>query len=474
MKDAILDRQSEIRTRAEEAGQGHVFTWWTELDRDERASLLEQVDGIDFPLLASLVEELVLHPQTEESVELEPAPIIPIPRTDEDKAARESAREHGEALLKDGAVAALVVAGGQGTRLGFDGPKGAFPIGPVSNKSLFALFAERILAAERRFGPTIPWYIMTSPANDAQTRAFFERNGFFGLLPEQVWFFVQGTMPAVDPDGQILLASKSEIARSPDGHGGTFRALERSGALDHMESRGMREIAYFQVDNVLVRIPDPVFLGYHAQAEAEMSSKVVRKAYPEEKVGIIGMRDGRVGVIEYSDLSPEDMVARGPDGERKYWAGSIALHVIQVGFVRRLQSEGIRLPFHRADKKVPFVDEAGKMIEPDRPNGIKFESFVFDALPHARNAVTLEVSREEEFAPVKNARGENSPETAQRALMETFASWLVGAGVQVPRNPDGSLAKKLEISPLYALDREEAIRKIHRDLVIHEDLLLTA
>lgn len=472
MKQSIFDREKEIRTGAEEAGQGHLFAWWPELNRAEQGSLLEQVDSIDFALLESLVESLVLHPRKEESVELEPAPIIPVPKTDAEKKARELARQHGETLLRQGKVAALLVAGGQGTRLGFDGPKGAFPIGPVSKKSLFDFFAEKIRAVERRYGSTLPWYVMTSPANDLETRRFFEQNKFFCLAPDRVHFFVQGTLPAVDRDGKILLSSKNEIARSPDGHGGTLRALERSGALDDMEASGIEQIAYFQVDNVLVKVPDPVFLGYHAKAGAEMSSKVVRKAFPEEKVGVIGMRKGRVGVIEYSDLSQEQMVARGPDGELKYWAGSIAIHMIRVAFVRRLKEEGIRLPFHRADKKVPFVDEAGRQIEPDRPNGIKFESFIFDALPYAKDPVTLEVRREKEFSPVKNATGVSSPDTAQRALMEYFASWLEEAGVKVPRDEEGALRVKLEISPLYALDREEATRKVPPDLVIKGDLLL--
>ncbi len=472
MKASVFEREAEIRQRAREAGQGHLFAWWGECSEAERATLLEQVESIDFPLVASLVEDLVRHPPEEEAATLEPAPIIPIPETDAEKRREAVARERGEALLREGKVAALVVAGGQGTRLGFDGPKGAFPIGPVSRKPLFSFFAEKLLAAGRRYGPPIPWYVMTSPANDGATRAFFEKNGFFGLAPEQVHFFVQGTMPAVDEEGKILLASKHEVARSPDGHGGTFRALERSGSLDRMEAQGIHEISYFQVDNVLVRVPDPVFLGYHAEAGAEMSSKVVRKTSPEEKVGVIGMRGGKLGVIEYSDLSPEDMAARGPDGELKYWAGNIAIHMIRVSFVRRLRSEGIRLPFHRADKKVPCVDSQGRHVEPDSPNGIKFESFIFDALQHADRSVTQEVVRRKEFSPVKNATGKSSPETARRDLMEVYASWLEEAGVKVPRDERGAPAVRIEISPLYALDRDEAIRKIPPDLKITDDLLL--
>ena len=472
MDTTILAREKEIRKKAEEAGQGHLFAWWAELDRAQRASLLEQIDAIEFSLLQSLIDRLVLHPSREDTAALQPAPIIPVPKSESEKREHRIAREHGEALLRDGKVAPLVVAGGQGTRLGFQGPKGAFPIAPLTNKCLFALFAERILAGQRRYGIPLSWLIMTSPANDAETRRFFEQNNFFGLLPDQVHFFVQGTMPAVDKQGKILLASRHEIARSPDGHGGTLRALDRSRLLDLLGSRGIEEVSYFQVDNVLAKVLDPVFIGRHAQAGAEMSSKVVRKAYPREKVGIIGLRDGKLGVIEYSDLGRNDMEARLPDGGLKYWAGNIATHMVRVAFVRRLEQAGIRLPFHRADKKVPYIDSQGRLIQPKHPNAVKFESFIFDALQYASRSVTQEVIRKEEFSPIKNAEGVDSPETARRDLMELFAAWLEEAGVRVPRNEEGSLAVKLEISPLYALDREEAIKKVPSGLTITGDLLL--
>ncbi len=204
-----------------------------------------------------------------------------------------------------------------------------------------------------------------------------------------------------------------------------------------------------------------------------MSSKVVRKAYPEEKVGVFCLQEGRLAVVEYSDLPPEQMHATAPDGALLYWAGNIAVHMIRVDFVRRLQAENRRLPFHRADKKIPCLGPDGNQVVPDRPNGVKFESFIFDALPLARRSVTLEVSRKEEFSPVKNARGVDSPLTAQRDLMELHAGWLEAAGASVPRNPDGSLAVRVEISPLYALDREELLARIPRGFRIDRDLYLS-
>jgi UDP-N-acetylglucosamine/UDP-N-acetylgalactosamine diphosphorylase len=472
MKGCVLDKEPVLRVECERSGQAHLLTWWPELSSFERQRLLEQIDSIDFALLQRLVQTMLRSRESSRPGPLEPAPIIALPSSAREVEERQAARELGEAVLGRGRVAALVAAGGQGTRLGFSGPKGAFPIGPISGKPLFSLFAERILAARRRYGVSVPWYVMTSPATDAETKSFFEKRGFFGLPQHDVVFFQQGTLPAMDRDGRILMAGKAEIAMSPDGHGGTLKALDRSGCLDDLEQRGIEEVSYFQVDNVLVKPLDPVFIGCHCRAGAEMSSKVVRKAYPEEKVGVLGMRNGKLSVIEYSDLGWEDMRAIGPDGELKYWAGSIAVHMIQVAFLRRLKEEKIELPFHRAEKKVPCIDPHGRPIEPDEPNGIKFESFIFDALGHVRTSVAFEVLRREEFSPVKNAHGVDSPETARRDLMELFASWLEDAGVAVPRNQEGSLGVRIEISPLVALDREEALAKIQPGLATEGDIHL--
>jgi UDP-N-acetylglucosamine/UDP-N-acetylgalactosamine diphosphorylase len=473
MDVSLLTREPVLRAKAEKAGQGHLFLWWPELGIPEKERLLRQVADIDFDLIQELVRVLILDRTKEPLMPLEPAPVVPLPADEKARRDRQRARQEGEALLRAGKVAPLVAAGGQGTRLGFEGPKGAFPIGPVSKACLFRILAERILAARRRYGAAVPWYVLTSPANDRQTRRFFEEQGWFGLPKEDVVFFQQGTLPAVDLAGKILLEDKAEIAMSPDGHGGTLPALWKSGVLDDMERRGIEEISYFQVDNVLVPPLDPVFAGCHRLGDAEMSSKVVRKAYPEEKVGVFCLRQGKLVVVEYSDLSPEQMHATSPDGTLRYWAGNIAVHMIRVDFVRRLQAENLRLPFHRAEKKIPCVGTDGKPVVPEKPNGVKFETFIFDALPLARRSVTLEVSRKEEFSPVKNARGVDSPESAQRDLMELHASWLEDAGVPVPRKPDGSLAFRIEISPLFALDREELRARLRSGLQVDRDLYLS-
>jgi UDP-N-acetylglucosamine/UDP-N-acetylgalactosamine diphosphorylase len=470
--NAGLTNVHQLRERAEQSGQGHIFNWWNELDEPSQKELLNQVHSLDFDLVNELIHTLVTTVPSPLRLELEPAPILPIPGTAHEKARMREAKELGETKISEGKVAVLVVAGGQGTRLGYPGPKGAFPIGPISGKCLFQFFAERIIRNRRRYGRPIPWYIMTSPDNHDTTYSFFKDRRYFGIPEGDVFFFSQGTLPAVDHNGKIILEAKGRIFLSPDGHGGTLRALNASGALADMITRGIKEISYFQVDNILAKVLDPVFIGYHCKENADISSKVVRKSYPEERVGIIGIQNKRLGVVEYSDLAKEDMYATNSDGSLKYWAGSIAIHLLHVHFVEELTRHGIRLPFHRAEKEIPYVDVSGAVQQPQYPNGIKFESFIFDALGYAQRSVTMEVIRSEEFSPIKNATGVDSPETARRDFSHLHASWLEQTGVRVPRNKDGTLAVRIEISPLFALDTEDLSSRLSPDLEITGDLLL--
>jgi UDP-N-acetylglucosamine/UDP-N-acetylgalactosamine diphosphorylase len=225
-----------------------------------------------------------------------------------------------------------------------------------------------------------------------------------------------------------------------------------------MEDRGIEHVYYFQVDNPLVPVPDPVFIGHHAKTDAEMSSKVLRKRSPDEPIGTVVMREGRVEVVEYSDISPELRDAAGADGAPLFPWGSIAIHGLSVRFVRRFTDEGIELPYHVARKKIAHVDDEGRTVAPEERNGIKFEMFIFDALRHAERSVTMEVRREDEFAPVKNAEGADSVATARRSLSGLYARWLEGAGVRVEREPDGAVAGHVEISPLTA-DSAEALKE---------------
>jgi len=364
-------------------------------------------------------------------------------------------------------VAAVVVAGGQGTRLGIDGPKGCVLVTPVKGKSLFQVFAEQIRAARIRYGGPVPLYVMTSPANDAETREYFGSNGHFGLDAGDVFFFAQGQMPAIGLDGKVLLSERHRVAFSPDGHGGCLAAMARSGALDDMARRGVEQLSYFQVDNPLVRCVDPVFIGLHAQAGAEASAKAVPKREPLERLGNFCLVDGKVTVIEYSDLPEELAMATRDDGTLLFSAGSIAIHVFSRSFVERLTAGGdCGLPMHRAVKKVAYIDPTGAEIDPPGPNAVKLERFIFDALPLAEKAVILQTPRDEEFSPVKNAAGADSLDTCKHDQVRRAAEWLEAAGVSVPRDARGEVAAAAEISPLFALDADELRSKLPEGMKI--------
>jgi UDP-N-acetylglucosamine/UDP-N-acetylgalactosamine diphosphorylase len=446
-------------------GQTHLLAFWDRLDPARQENLLAQIGQLDFAQIDHWRSHYVLNSDIAQlPANLAPAPsYAPQPTDPAQRRKYEQARRLGENLLSQGKVAAFVVAGGQGTRLGFDGPKGNFPISPVKNKTLFQIFAETISAASEKYNASCPWYVMTSSLNHRQTLDIFSANNYYGLNKNDVFIFQQGTLPNFSLDGKILLADTDAIACSPDGHGGSLQALHNSGALDDMKKRGVEFISYWQVDNPLVNIIDPLFIGLHALDGAEMSSKALIKTGPFEKVGNFCLADGKVTVIEYSDLPDELAQKKNPDGSLVFELGSIGIHVVSVGFVYRLNKDGFALPLHRAIKKIPYIDDNGNRTEPTQPNGIKLESFVFDALPLASKSIILQTIRSEEFAPTKNATGIDSVETTRQMMIARAADWLESAGVEVPRKPDGSPDCIIEIAPSLALckqDVEATIDKI--------------
>jgi UDP-N-acetylglucosamine/UDP-N-acetylgalactosamine diphosphorylase len=451
---------SELQQAYARAGQSQVFAFWPELGDAERQALLEQAAEVDLAEIARLTRALLAGGAAPavDLADLEPAPYEALPENGGDAAAWAQARATGEQALRAGRVAAFTVAGGQGTRLGYDGPKGTFKITPVRQKPLFQVFAEKIMAAGRRYGRPLHWFIMTSHANHESTEAFFREHRCFGLDPGRVHFFRQGRMPAVDFSGRILLETKGAIAMSPDGHGGSLRALKRNGALDLMQAEGVDTISYFQVDNPLVRCVDPAFIGWHLRRGAEMSAKMVPKAYPEEKLGHFCRQRGRTVVIEYSDLPLAMQREVDPrTGRLRYLAGSIAIHILDREFVRRMAGDGAAapaLPFHRADKKIATVDAQGRAVKPDRPNGVKFEMFVFDAVPSARGATIIETRRADDFSPVKNAEGVDSPRTAREDQLRKFARWIRAAGAEIATDASGLPAIAIEVAPGFGQDEE--------------------
>jgi len=450
---------ASLIARLQAAGQSHLLRFAPTLTPDRRAALLAQIEALDLSAIPSLVETYVKSkPTFLLPASVEPAPYYPNNHASKSRAwDRARFEKAGQDLIRAGRVACFTVAGGQGTRLGYDGPKGCYPAGAVSRKPLFQLFAEQILAHSRRSGKDVPWYVMTSPLNHDATVAFFRANDFFGLPPSSVMCFPQGVMPSFDmKTGRVLLAAPGEIATNPDGHGGSITALHRSGAIADMKRRGITTLSYFQVDNATVQALDPAFLGLHASApdsSAEMSSKMIPKAYAEEKLGLFCSCNGRTEVIEYSDLPMDLQRQTLPDGTLRFLAGSIAVHAMSVEFIERLATDPrFSLPYHRAEKKVPCIDpETGEKVDPASPNGVKLERFVFDALPLCRASIVYETDRIEEFAPIKNAAGVDSPESCTRLQTERAARWLKAAGIEAPRTSDGKPDCTLEISASTAL-----------------------
>ena len=452
----------DLLRRLRAAGQEHVLRWWDRLNDDERQELLDQIQSLDLDQLKRLYAERARAYTPPSWDAIRPVPVVPADSPDNPRY-----RRIGEEALRRGEVAALVVAGGQGTRLGFDQPKGLFPVGPVTNKSLFQIHAEKVLATRRRYGAAVPLLVMTSQATDAPTQAFFAENRYFGLSKEEVHFFRQGTMPALDlATGKLLMEAPGRLFLSPDGHGGTLTALASSGLLARLREKVVRHIFYFQVDNPLVKVADPTFLGCHIDQRSEASSRVIPKLGPTDKLGNFVQIDGRCSMIEYSDLPLEMAKQTDESGRLRLWAGSPAIHIFDADFLARVTAGAGQIPFHVARKKAAYLDEAGKQAQPDKENALKFERFIFDVLPLAERWAVVETSRKEEFAPLKNATGADSPEAVKLAISDLAADWLQAAGVNVPKKPAGGAAVALEVGPLFALDAEAFAAKVDRNTKI--------
>jgi UDP-N-acetylglucosamine/UDP-N-acetylgalactosamine diphosphorylase len=422
--------------------QEDVLRWWNELSPPQQVGLAEQIRSLDLPYLDELFRgfrDLEGRPPHPVCADVRPTPAIPLPQSADERRREQEAAQTGGRALGAGEVALVLVAGGQGSRLGFDGPKGMFPLGPRTGKTLFQVHAERVLAASQRYGVPLPLYIMTSPDTGAATRAYFAEQRCFGLEPGQVVLFQQGTMPSLDRhSGRLLLVDKGRLAASPDGHGGVLRALASGGHLARLREQGVRYLFYWHVDNPLVRVAEPAFVGQHIEAGAEMSLKVVRKQRPDERLGVVVQTDDGYRVIEYLELPKAMAERRTPDGGLEFWTGSIGVHVFAVSFLERLWVEGRRLPHHAVARKVPFLDEAGQVCKPAEPNAVKFESFIFDVLPWARRALVVETDRRLEFEPLKNATGDESPETVRRALAEIYGDWEAGLNLEATAYPQAT------------------------------------
>jgi UDP-N-acetylglucosamine/UDP-N-acetylgalactosamine diphosphorylase len=443
----------DLAQRLREFGQEHVLFGWGRLSAEERAALVGQLQVLDLAELRRLYDQRDAACPVPSTDRITPVPGV-LPDADDPEA-----RRLGEQTLAAGEVATLVVAGGQGSRLGFEHPKGMFPIGPVSGKSLFQLHAEKVLARTRKTGVPIPFLVMTSHATHAETEAFFQQHHYFGLAPADVYFFRQGTMPALDlATGKLLLEKPGRLFTSPNGHGGTLTAMADTGLLDALHHRGVRHIFYFQVDNPLVKIADPQFLGRHVRANGDVSTKAIPKEGPFDRLGNLVLIDGKKSIIEYSDLPAELAEWRDPDGKLLFSAGNPAIHIFSLEFLQRVMGGAAEsLPYHLARKKVSYWDtQKGAVVEPAKENALKFERFIFDVLPLAHRWVVVATSRREEFFPLKNATGADSPEVVKRAISDLAADWLRRAGADV------AAGAVVEISPLAALEPADVLKLVSR------------
>ena len=428
---------AEAEKMLKKCGQEHVLAYWKKLNKKEQAALLEQIAKIEPKNLAYCQQALKAGADVPDSSKGK-APKVAVLKG---KKLAEAVAA-GEKELKAGKVAALLVAGGQGSRLGYEGPKGCYSIGPITGAPLFYFHARKILARTIRYGASIPFYVMTSEANNEATVKCFEENDYFGLNPDDVFFFTQGMWPGMTKDGKIILDQPGRVFMSPDGHGGLLAALKRSGALADMKKRGIKSVFFFQVDNPLVEIADPAFIGYHVLQKSEYSLKLCAKRDPFEKVGMPMQFGSSYRMVEYSEMTKEQCLRKA--GKNLYFRyGSPAIHVFDRAFLAREAAKA--MPLHLAFKKIPFVED-GALITPTEPNGYKFEKFIFDILPNAKRAAFLAFEPKDEFSPVKNAEGSDSPATCQADLQAKWAKWLAAIGVKVPKGIP------VEIDPVYALD----------------------
>lgn len=471
LPEPTAEEIKELKEKYEKAGQEQVFAFWDSLNSSDKASLYHQLAPIDPEHINMITDKALNPPKKEESKqegkeegkdsapELDQLPESATSSVIDSKAEDlKKWYDDGLKFIAENQVAVVLMAGGQGTRLGSSAPKGCFDIGLPSEKSLFQLQAERIWKiqklAEREHEKqevVVPWYIMTSGPTRKPTEDFFKKHEYFGLSEENVIFFEQGTLPCISNDGKILLETKSKVAVAPDGNGGIYPALIESGVVANMEKRGIKHIHAYCVDNCLVRVADPTFIGFAASKEVEIATKVVRKRDAKESVGLILQKNGKPDVVEYSEIDSATAEAKDSKDSSllKFRAANIVNHYYSYGFLESIPEWSHRLPHHVARKKIPYVDtENGETIKPEKPNGIKLEQFVFDCFPFLSmdNFACMEVKREDEFSPLKNGRGtgEDDPDTSKRDILRQGTRWIQAVGGVVVSESDDT---GVEVSP---------------------------
>ena len=406
----------EAKAILKKYNQEHLLNGYEKLEEKKQKQLLDQIMNIDFELIKSLYDNTKKEISTNDD-NIEPMEYLDKYKLNDKYKYYENI---GKQAIKEGKLAAVTMAGGQGTRLGHTGPKGTYDIGLDSHKSLFELLCDYLKEEGKKYGVTIPWFIMTSRENNKETVEFFEKNKFFGYQKDKnIFFFIQGELPMVDTEGKILIGEDGLIKQAADGHGGIYESLVKNGMTEKMKQLGIEWVFIGGVDNCLVKMVDPVLMGVAIDKEVTVACKSIVKANPHEKVGVFCKRNGRPGVIEYSEITDEMAEAVDENGELLYGESHILCNLFNIKAVERMGTTP--LPYHSAYKKAKFIDKDGNLVVPDSPNAYKFEAFLFDAFGEVDDMAILRVKREEEFAPVKNAdsAGVDCPSTA-RKLYEDF------------------------------------------------------
>lgn len=403
---------TEAKQKLDARGQGHLLKWFHDLNEHEQDALLEQIDALDLGLL-DVFKEFKTSDTTMKRGTIAPLGAV---RIDDIRANSEKFINTGLDAIRSGKIGAVLLAGGMGTRLGSDKPKGMYNVGVTKDLYIFECLINNLMKVVDLAGTFVPLFIMTSEKNDEDTRAFFEEMKYFGYNPEYVYFFTQEMAPAVDGNGNILLEEKGRIATSPNGNGGWFSSLVKSGLLNVLHKEGIEWLNVFAVDNVLQKIADPCFVGATILSGCSTGSKVIAKANPEERVGVLCLEDGSPSIVEYFEMTEEMRTLREPDGTLSYNYGVILNYLFRTSILEKLLAE--KLPVHVVNKSVAYVDDNGTLVKPEQPNAFKFEQLVLDLIHMQDSCLAYEVERCHEFAPIKNATGVDSVETARELLKQ--------------------------------------------------------
>ena len=395
--------------------QDGILKNYEKMSEEEKVKLLDQILTLDLEQIDELFKN------TQKEISFANDKIEPIEYVDKSKLSTEEYEKYekiGIEAIKNGKYAVVTMAGGQGTRLGHNGPKGTFKLGLNPDKSIFEILADSLKESNDKYGVIIPWYIMTSRENNDQTEEFFKDNNYFGYEKSDITFFKQGELPMCSEDGKLLLDENNCIKEAADGHGGIFESMRRNGVIFDMQARGIEWAFIGPVDNVLVKMVDPILLGVVLDKKVQAGGKSVVKAYSKEKVGVFCKRNGKPGVVEYTEITDKLAEATNENGELIFAESHINCNLFSVKAIEEISKR--KLPYHSAHKKAKYIDENGNLAVPEKPNAYKFESFIFDAFDMLDGMAILRVKREEEFAPVKNAEGNDSPETARKLYKDFF------------------------------------------------------